>query len=225
MNAGLGSTLSRLAAESDDRTRLAVAGERSRIARELHESLAGSISVMVVQAEAARAQLTQDPAPARRAMEAVEQTGRQSLADMRRILGALRRGDATPDLQPLPGVDQVYALIKEARDAGLPVELRVEGEPGDIPATVELGVYRVLEEALRETRPGGGGGVTARLLFREDDLELRLTAQRDGPNRWPTATMRERIALCGGKIDPAGPEKDGWHLAVRMPRAAEGAPL
>ena len=118
VNAGLGSALSLLAAESEDRTRLAVAGERSRIARELHESLAASISVMVVQAEAARAQLTQDPASARRAMEAVEQTGRQSLAGMRRILGALRRGEATPSRQPLPGVDQVYALIKEARTAG-----------------------------------------------------------------------------------------------------------
>jgi signal transduction histidine kinase len=224
-NTGLGRTLSRLAAESDDRTRLAVAGERSRIARELHESLAGSISVMVVQAGAARAQLTQDPSSARRAMEAVEQTGRQSLADMRRILGALRRGQATPGLQPLPGVDQVYALIKEARDAGRPVELRVEGEPGDIPATVELGVYRVLEEALDDTRSGGEGGVAVCLLFRDDGLELRLTAQQSGPNRWPSGTMRERIALCGGEIDEAGPDMDGWHLAVRMPRAAEGALL
>lgn len=223
VNAGLGNALSLLAAESEDRTRLAVAGERSRIARELHESLAGSISVMVVQAEAARAQLTQDPASARRAMEAVEQTGRQSLAGMRRILGALRRGEATPSRQPLPGVDQVYALIKEARAAGRPVELRVEGEPGDIPATVELGVYRVLEEALRDTRSGGQGGVTAWLLFHDDDLELRLTAHRGGPNRWPTGTMRERIALCGGNIVEAGPGEDGWHLAVRMPRAAEGA--
>ncbi len=225
-NMGLGRTLSRLAAESDDRTRLAVAGERSRIARELHESLAGSISVMVVQAEAARAQLRHDPPSARRAMEAVEQTGRQSLADMRRILGALRHGEATPDLRPLPGVDQVYALIKEARDAGRPVELGVEGEPGDIPAAVELGVYRVLEEALRDMRLASEGGrITVRLLFRDDDLELRLTAQQGSPNRWPTGTMRERIALCGGEIDEAGPDTGQWHLAVRMPRAAEGALL
>jgi len=224
-NAGLGSALSRLATESGDRRRLAVAGERSRIARELHESLAGSISVMVIQAEVARAQLTPDPASACRAMEAVEQTGRAALVDRRRILGALRHGEATPDLQPLPGVGQVYALIKETRDAGLPVELRVEGEPGEIPATVELGVYRVLEEALRDTRPGGGNWVTACLLFHDDDLELRLTAQRTRPDRWPTDTMRERIALCGGKIDAAGPDEGGWHLVVRMPRAAEGAQL
>jgi len=83
-------------AESDDRTRLVVAGERSRLARELHESLAGSISV--VQAEAARAQLAEDPSSADQAMTAVEQTGRQALADMRRILGALRHGEAAPDL-------------------------------------------------------------------------------------------------------------------------------
>ena len=224
-NAGLGRALSRLTAESDDRTRLAVAGERSRIARELHESLTGAISIMVIQAEAARAQLRQDPPSACRAMEAVEQTGRQSLADMRRILGALRRGEATPDLAPLPGVDQVYALIKAAREAGRPVELGVEGEPGDIPAAVELGVYRVLEEALRDTRLAGEGRMTVRLLFRDDDLELRLTAQQSGPNRWPTGTMRERIALCGGEIDAAAPGTGQWHLAVRIPRAAEGALL
>lgn len=222
MNAGLGSALYRLTAESEDRARLAVAGERSRMARELHESLAGSLSVMVVQAAAARAQLAQDPASALRAMEAVEQTGRQCLADMRRILGALRHGQATPSLRPLPGVDQVYALIKEAREAGRPVELRVEGEPGNIPATAELGVYRVLEEALGHPRPGGGG-LSVWLLFHHDDLELRLTAQRGGPNRWPTGTMRERIALCGGVIDEAGPDGDRWHLTVRMPRATEGA--
>jgi signal transduction histidine kinase len=170
---------------------------------------------MVVQAEAARSQLRQDPAGADRAMEAVELTGRAALADMRRILGALRHGEATPQLQPLPDIDQVYALIQEAREAGRPVELRVEGEPGDIPATVELGIYRVLEEALRDTRPGGAGGITAWLLFHDDDLELRLTAQRGGPNRWPTGTMRERIAVCGGEIAAAGPgERAGISRSV-----------
>jgi signal transduction histidine kinase len=223
-NAGLSRTLSRLAAESNDRTRLAVASERSRIARELHESLAGAISVMVVQAEAARSHLRAEPADADRAMEAVELTGRAALADMRRVLGALRGGDA-PDLQPLPGIGQVYALVKQARHSGRPVELSVDGEPGDIPATVELGVYRVLEEVLRDTPSGGDGGVTAWLLFHDDELEFRLTAQRAGPNRWPTGTMRERIALCGGEIIAAGPDEDGWHLAVRLPRAAEGALL
>jgi signal transduction histidine kinase len=223
-NSGLRRTLSRLTAESNDRTRLAVAGERSRIARELHESLAGAISVMVVQAEAARSHLRADPADADRAMAAVELTGRAALADMRRILGALRGEDA-PDRQPLPGIGQVYALVKEARHSGRPVELSVDGEPGDIPATVELGVYRVLEEVLRDTPWSGDGGVTAWLLFRDDDLEFRLTAQRAGPSRWPTATMRERIALCGGEIIAAGPGEDGWQLAVRMPRAAQGALL
>ncbi|MGO9278815.1 MAG: sensor histidine kinase [Streptosporangiaceae bacterium] len=222
-NAGLRRALSRLAAESDDRTRLVVAGERSRLARQLHESLVGSISVMVVQAEAARAQLTEDPSSADRAMTAVEDTGRQALADMRRILGALRHGEAAPGLQPLPGIGQVYALIKEARDGGQRIELRVEGEPGDIPATVELGVYRVLEEALRDTRSGGEGRVAVCLLFGGDDLKLRLRARLSGPNRWPTSTMRERVALCGGQIDQARPGKDEWQLAVRMPRAAGGA--
>jgi signal transduction histidine kinase len=222
-NATLGSVLSRLAVESDDRTRLAVAGERSRLARELHESLAGSVSVMVVQAEVARALLTDDLSSAERAMTAVEQTGRQALADMRRILGALRRGETTADRQPLPGIDQVYALIKQARDNGQRIELRVEGEPGDIPATVELGVYRVLEEALRDTRSRGDATMSLRLVFGDTDLQLHLTAQVSGVSRWPTSTMRERIALCGGQIDEAGPSKDEWQLALRMPRAAEGA--
>ena len=117
------------------------------------------------------------------------------------------------------------AHVTRAREAGRPVELGVEGEPGDIPAAVELGVYRVLEEALRDTRLAGEGRMTVRLLFRDDDLELRLTAQQSGPNRWPTGTMRERIALCGGEIDAAAPGTGQWHLAVRIPRAAEGALL
>jgi signal transduction histidine kinase len=224
-NATLWGILSRLAAESKDRTRLAVAGERSRLARELHESLAGSVSVMVVQAEAARAHLTGDPSSADQAMTAVEHTGRQALADMRRILGALRREEATADRQPLPGIDQVYALVREARDGGQRIELRVEGEPGDIPATVELGVYRVLEEALRDTRSHGGARVALCLVFSDSDLKLHLTAQLSGTNRWPSSTMRERIALCGGQIDEARPGQDEWQLAVRMPRAAEGALL
>ncbi|MGO9079550.1 MAG: sensor histidine kinase [Streptosporangiaceae bacterium] len=224
-NATLWRVLCRLAAESEDRTRLVVAGERSRLARELHESLAGSVSVMVVQAEVARAHLTEDPSSADQAMTAVEQTGRQALADMRHILGALRRGEATADRQPLPGIDQVYALVREARDSGQRIELRVEGEPGDIPATVELGVYRVLEEALRDTRSRGETRVDLCLVFGDRDLELHLTAELSGTNRWPTSTMRERIALCGGQIDAARPGKDEWQLAVRMPCAADGALL
>jgi signal transduction histidine kinase len=224
-DATLWRVISRLAVESEDRTRLAVAGERSRLARELHESLVGSVLAMVVQAEAARALLADDLSSAERAMTAVEQTGRQALADMRRILGALQREETTAERQPLPGIDQVYALVREARDNGQRIELSVEGEPGGIPATVELGVYRVLEEALHDTRSRGDATMSLLLVFGDTDLKLRLTAQPGGASRWPTRTMRERIALCGGQIDEAGLGRDEWQLAIRMPRAAEGARL
>jgi signal transduction histidine kinase len=222
-NATLGRSLSRLAAEGGDRTRLAVAGERSRLARDLHESLAGSISVMLVQAEVARQRLAEDPELAGAAMTAVEQTGREALADMRRILGALRSGQPAADLEPLPGIGQVYALIGAARNRGQRIELTVDGEPGDIPATVELGVFRLLEEALGDTGSCGQAPVRVCLVFGDSDLKLDITAPLTGAGRWPTRTMRERIALCGGQVEEARRGRDECQLAVRMPRAAEGA--
>jgi signal transduction histidine kinase len=211
-------TSARLAAEREDRERLAVAGERSRIARELHAVVAGAVAAMVVQAEAAQSLLGADPPRADATMGAIEDTGRDALAEMRRILGVLRHRGG--EREPQPGVDQIYALIERGRARGQLIELNVDGEPGTLPAGVNLGLYRILEDALEAVRPAEAVSVTLR--FGEDYLELHLTGSCQGPSGWPTEAMRERIALCGGELESAG-VGGGWDFIARMPRGAQGA--
>ncbi len=213
----------RLEAERDDRARLAVAGERTRIARELHALMAHSVTGMVVQAEAARALLDADTAQADTAMDAIEHTGRQVLSEMRRILGVLRHNDEVGELQPQPGVDQIYALIQSAREQGQPVELSVSGVPGTLPAGVDLGIYRILEDALRSAAQQPGSIVGVALRFGEADLELHLTAACDGPSGWPTLVMRERVTLCGGQLHADTHNETGWRFGARLPRGMQGA--
>lgn len=113
---------------------------------------------------------------------------------MRRILGVLRHADDRGEREPQPGVDQIYALIQRARERGQPVELSVDGEPWTLPAGVDIGLYRILEDALQSARqPASAVGVALR--FGEEDLALRLTARCQGPNGWPTDAMRERVAV------------------------------
>jgi signal transduction histidine kinase len=216
-------TSARLAAEREDRAQLAVAGERSRIASELHAIVARSVAGMVVQAAGARSMLADDPARADVAMSAIEDTGRQTLAEMRRILGVLRHGGDRAGREPQPGVAQVYSLIQRARDRGQSVELRVDGEPGTLAAGVDLGLYRILEDALESARRHPAPSVGVTLRFRDEDLELRLTARCHGPNAWPTHAMRERIALCNGAFEDKVVDEVGWQLVARMPRGLQGA--
>jgi signal transduction histidine kinase len=211
LNAELAAKTERLAAERESRERLAVADERTRIARELHAVVAASVSAMVVQTEVAQHLLDEDPDRADDAMAAVETAGRQTLAEMRRILGVLRRTDEDPaTLAPQPGVGQIAALVERARADGRDVALDVEGEPGPLPASVDLGVYRILEDALASA---GAGRLGVRLAFSEGEVELSVTAG-EGEGEWPTLAMRERVALCDGTLSVA----DGC-LDVRLPRA------
>jgi signal transduction histidine kinase len=223
LTAELERSSTRLAAERDARARLAVVGERSRIATELHAIVARSVAGMVVQAEGARGLLTDDAERAGLAMGAIESTGRQTLTEMRRILGVLRRGDDRGGRAPQPGVAQIYSLIQRARERGQPVELRVEGEPGTLAAGVDLGLYRILEDALASARRHPAPTVGVTLRFREEDLELRLTARCPGPNGWPTEAMRERLALCEGALEDELPDEDGWQLVAQMPRGLQRA--
>jgi len=156
-------------------------------------------------------------------MGAIEDTGRQALAEMRRILGVLRHANDVGELEPQPGVDRIYALIQQAREHGLPVELSVDGDPGTLPAGVDLGIYRILEDALKAARLQPGEPIGVELRFGQEDLELHLTARCHGPSGWPTVAMRERVALCGGELDTETPDEDGWQFVARMPRGLEGA--
>ncbi|MGA2926200.1 MAG: histidine kinase [Solirubrobacteraceae bacterium] len=219
-------TTSLLSGEQDDRARLAVAGERSRIARDLHAVVARSVAAMVVQVEAAGAQLDREPAAVDAALEAVEDVGRQALGEMRRILGVLRQRDHAGELlEPQPGVDQIYRLIERARAQGQLVELSIAGQPGPLSAAVDIGIYRILEDALASIRPDPATAVGIALRFEPEDLKLQLTATCRGARRWPTDTMRERVLLCGGELTAERHETGGARLTAHLPRGLQGVVL
>lgn len=213
LNEELGRKAERIAAEHESRELLAVADERTRIARELHAVVAGSVSAMIVQTEAAQQLLDEDLDRADAAMAAVEEGGREALSEMRRILGVLRRAGEAADLAPQPGVGQIHGLVERAREQRRQVELEVDGDPGPLPASIDLGVYRILEEALTST---GAGPLAVRLTFAERDVELDVTSHSAPAASWPTLAMRERVALCDGEL-----EADDARLRVRLPRAFE----
>jgi signal transduction histidine kinase len=203
-----------------------VARERVRIARELHDVVAHSVSVMVVQAGAARSVLDRDPAASVRALGAVEATGREALTEMRRLLGILRPDGEDADHSPQPSLDRLGALIARSRDAGLDVELRVEGRAGPLAPGVDLTAFRLVQEALTNALKHGGRG-PARVVLRwsADLLEVEV-ANRIAAD--PAAHglaggghglvgMRERVALCGGELR-AGPIGRGFVVRARLPR-------
>ncbi|MBV9818182.1 MAG: hypothetical protein JOZ07_07520 [Solirubrobacterales bacterium] len=222
LNSGLERTSARLAAERHDREQLAVAAERTRIARELHAIVADGVSAMVVQTEAARGLLGCDSAAADTAMYEVVSVGRQALSELRRILGVLRHRDDAGELEPQPGVDQIYELIQRARERGQQIELTVDGEPGTLPAGVDLGIYRIVEDALNSARQQPATAIGVTVHFGEDQLELQLTATCLQASGWPTNAMSERARLCGGELRIAQRDSDSWQLVASLPRDREG---
>jgi signal transduction histidine kinase len=207
----------RLQAEQADRQRLAVADERTRIARELHAAIAGRVSTMVVQTAAAQRLLDHSPEAAEEAMAAIELAGRDALTQMRRVLGILRRAEDVAELAPQPGLGQLHELIEQARARGSDIELRVDGHPGPLPASVDLSIYRLVEEALTGTIS------TARVqLVVGTDVRLEVTAAGAATQRWPTLAMHERVGLCRGELT-VEPAEAGHRLTVQLPRAFEGA--
>jgi signal transduction histidine kinase len=221
----LSRTAERIASEREDRERLAVVDERTRIARELQAAVARSVSTMVVQSHAAERLLDTHRAQADDAMAAIERTGREALDEMRRILGVLREADHKAELAPQPGVGQLYALIEDARANGRRVELHVEGDPRPLPASVDLGVYRILHEALASTRDTADlpAPIAVSISFGANDVALDVTARWPAPVSWPTVAMRERVALCGGDVTLDKIDGASERLRVRMPGALEGA--
>jgi signal transduction histidine kinase len=213
----------RLAAEREHRARLAVAGERSRIARELHAAVARSVAVMVVQSEAAATLLDPNPRRADAVMEAIEQTGRQALTELRLILGVLRNSSESKEREPQPSVDQIYTLIQRARELGQPVELNVDGDPGTLPPGVELALHRIVEEALATARQQPDGSVDVAVRFREEDVDLSVSAGLHPSSGWPTDAMRERAAMCDGELHISHDDEGRCELVARLPRALQGA--
>ena len=170
--------------EQEHRARIAVSEERARIARELHDVVAHSVGVMVMQAQGASRKLDRDPDRAREALRAIEDTGRTALAEMRRSLGVLRGEGGEAALEPQPGMADVRVLIDGAREAGLSVEVTTEGEPRPLPVGVDLSAYRIVQEALTNTLRHAGATASTTCSSRSATRARggRTTAPRPGPD-------------------------------------------
>jgi signal transduction histidine kinase len=205
-----------------EEARRAVAEERTRIARELHDVVAHSMSVMIVQAGAARQVLGRDPAMATEALQSIEATGREAMTEMRRLLGVLREEGDAPDLLPQPTVKDLHALLEPCVEAGLAVTVEVEGEARDLPPGVDLSAYRIVQEALTNARKHAGpASATVRLRYAADALDVEVTDDGRGASGGSATEsgghgligMRERVELFGGDLE-AGP-RIGGGFAVR----------
>ena len=205
----------------------ATAEERARIARELHDVVAHSVSVMVVQASGVRRLLKDEQHREREALLSVEQIGRQALTEMRRMLGVMRSGEDSPAaLAPQPGLQHLDRLIAQVEEAGLPVTLRVEGEPPELSPGVDLSAYRIVQEGLTNALKHAKGA-HAEVVVRYIDSSVQLEIADDGPGTTNGETgghglvgMRERVALYGGTIE-AGP-RDGGGFVLRAKLPVEG---
>jgi signal transduction histidine kinase len=221
--AALRELTAQLQREQEQRERLAASDERARIARELHDVVAHSVGVMVVQAQGARNVLDRDPERARAALQSIEDTGRGALADVRRALGVLREPGGGAALAPQPGVEDLDALVDQARGTGLAVEVAVEGASRPLPTGVGLSAYRIVQEALTNTiKHAGAAHVRIAISYGERDLELEITddgarrAAADGAGHGLLG-MRERVALYGGDLS-AGPRRaGGFAVQARIP--------
>jgi signal transduction histidine kinase len=202
----------------------AVAEERARIARELHDVIAHSVSVMIVQAGAARLLLAQSPEQAREPILAVEQTGREALAETRRLLGILRSDMTQAELEPQPGMAGLDTLVERTRLAGLPVELGIEGDPVKLAPGLDLAAYRVVQEALTNALKYAGPAsawVTVRYLRDAVELEIsndgKTPERQNGAGGHGLAGMRERVSMYGGTVE-AGPHPvRGFLVRARLP--------
>jgi len=209
--------------DREEQARHAVAEERARIARELHDVIAHSISVITIQTQAVRRRLRVDQTREIEDLRAVEATGREAMAEMRRLFGVLRAEDERPSLAPQPGLDQLDRLIGETREAGVPVAVAVEGERVSLPPGLGLTAFRIIQEGLTNVRkhaPGGAAKVS--LVFGECDLEL-VVENTGGPapaagngHGYGLVGMSERVALYGGTLD-ARPSDGGFKLRARLP--------
>ena len=202
--------------DHEQRAQAAVATERGRIARELHDVIAHSVSVMTVQAGAARMQLPDHPDRAMPPLMAVEETGRQALTELRRLLGILHENDART-LAPQPGLTDLPGLAEAMQHAGVEVDVRVDGRPRPLPASLDLTAYRIVQEALTNVlKHAGPAQATVVVHYHPDALRLDITDDGKAP---PTTAdgsghglpgMQERVNLFGGQL-AAGPSRDGGY--------------
>jgi signal transduction histidine kinase len=209
--------------ERDVAAREAVVEERARIARELHDVIAHNVSMMVLQAGAERAVLDGANGGTRDVLHTIEQIGRSALTEMRRLLGMLR-SDAAEPLAPQPLLADLPALIDQVREAGLPVELHIGGQPRDLPAGIELSAFRIVQEALTNAlKHAGPARAQVSVRYCTDTLELEITDDGAGAampaagGGHGLAGMRERVALYGGRLDAGRRPAGGFGVRVLLP--------
>jgi signal transduction histidine kinase len=223
----------RLEREREEQARRAVTEERLRIARELHDVIAHSMSVIAVQSAVGNHVIDTQPAEARQALAAIEATSRSALTEMRRLLGVLRQaGEPRGSLTPAPGLADLGSLVSQVQDAGIKVWINVEGQRGAVPPGVDLSAYRVIQEALTNViKHAGSTAATVTIRYRDDSVTVEIANQRPDardvhvpPPRNGSGHgiigMRERVAVFGGEF-AAGPGPDGGFLVrARFPIAA-----
>jgi signal transduction histidine kinase len=211
-----------LARDRDETARRAVTEERQRVARELHDVVAHSISVIVLQARGGRRVLDDAPEEAREAFDSIEATGREALTEMRRLLGLLRRTDEELARTPRASMRRLGDLVEQVRQAGLPVALQVEGDPAQLPAGVDLSGYRIVQEALTNTlRHAGPAQARVVVQCAAEYVQIEVSDDGSGPNGGDPghglAGIRERVSLYGGELR-AGPRPGGgYEVFARLP--------
>jgi signal transduction histidine kinase len=214
--------------ERDLKAREAVAEERVRIARELHDVVAHAISVIVLQARGGRRVLQSDPGEAREALDAIERAGEQALTEMRRLLGLLRDGDEELALAPQPSLARIDDLAASLAETGLPVEVRVEGTPVNLPPGIDVTAYRIVQEALTNTLKHAGPA-RASVVVRYEPGAVELEVLDDGPGAaggngsgHGLAGIGERVAVYGGELASGRRPEGGYALRVRLPFGEPG---
>jgi signal transduction histidine kinase len=218
-----------LAAERDQQATLAAAAERARIARELHDVVAHSLSVVIAQADGGRYAAEQDPRAATAALHTIARTAREAQAEMRRALGILSERPGAP-MHPQPGIGELASLVARTREAGLAVELTEEGRPRDLTPAAGVTVYRVVQEALTNVLKHAGPEATAYVTLGWEPDRVTLVVRDDGSGAAARddgrgrglVGMRERVEPRGGTL-LAGPHPDGG-FEVRAAIPAEAAP-
>jgi signal transduction histidine kinase len=214
----------RLLMERDERAREAVVEERARIARELHDVVAHAVSVIAVQSGSLRRRLRNERPQEAEELRAIEETARQALGDMRRMLGLLRTDEDGPTLAPQPGLDQVDRLVQQMRETGLAVEVVVEGRRRPLAPGVDLAAYRIVQESLTNVLKHAGPA-RARVALRYDERELALEVADDGRGGSAARNgsghglvgMRERVALYGGSLEAQPAPGGGFRVRARLP--------
>jgi signal transduction histidine kinase len=216
----------RLDAEREQLARSAASAERARIARELHDVITHSVSVMVIQAGAARMVMDSDPERAEASLESVARAGREALAEMRRLLGVLGGGGGPQRLAPQPGLADVEELVARACTAGLATELHVIGEPNTVSPALDLCAYRIVQEALTNAiKHAGPARATVSVRWESDTIEIEVTDTgrgRDASDQHlgghGIPGMRERAALHGGHVHVGPATSGGFTVQARLPR-------